>query len=256
MSAFVTAPLVHRKWGCGAKVLPIPRAARVLTAGPAAVTRIKSTYMRAEPGGGTRAGGLTSLLGTGSTGNNRRVDILRPAPNRRIVKSDLVVYAPIHVVWEVLSDYEKLDEYIPNLAISRRLPHPRPAGIRLEQCGVQSILGFEFRASVVMDMAEVNRESLHSRCINFDLVESRDFREFSGHWRMEALPDSQTALYYSVSIAPKGLVPVAAIEWRISEDVPQNMDAVKRQCERRRRAASAAARRATGGASAIEPDTC
>jgi hypothetical protein len=249
MPAFVTAPLVHRRVGYGADVLSIPRDARALTA----MTRFKPTHMRAEPAGGTRAGRLTSLLGVGSNGNNRRVDIQRPAPNRRIVTSDLVVYAPIHVVWDVLSDYERLDEYIPNLAISRRVPHPRPTGIRLEQCGVQSILGFEFRASVVMDMAEVNKESLHSRSINFDLVESRDFREFSGHWRMEALPDFQTALYYSVSISPKGLVPVAAIEWRISEDVPQNMDAVKRQCERRRRAASAAARRAMDGASAIEP---
>lgn len=60
---------------------------------------------------------------------------------------------------------------------------------------------------------------------------------------MERVDSTRTALYYTVSIVPKGLVPVKAIEWRIAEDVPQNMDAVRRECERRRRVAVAAGRR-------------
>jgi Polyketide cyclase / dehydrase and lipid transport len=248
MYAFVTTPLV-------------PRRARVsgLSSSPPgqqsfAGHRSTPSRMLAERGG-PRAAPLTSSMGIANDGDGRgRVEIQRPAFNKRVVTSDLIIHAPINVVWDVLSDYERLDEYIPNLAMSRRLPHPHPSGVRLEQCGVQSILGFEFRASVVLDMAEVNRESLHSRCINFDLVKSRDFREFSGHWRMEAVPEFKTALFYSVAVVPKGLVPVKAIEWRISEDVPQNMDAVKRHCERQRRATVAAARRALEGGTR-QPDS-
>lgn len=172
-----------------------------------------------------------------------RVSIERPAPNQRVVSSSTTINCPIDLVWGVLSDYGRLADYIPNLAMSDLKPHPQN-GIRLEQCGVQSILGFEFRASVTLDMTEVSRESPRARAIDFVLHESRDFTEFTGSWRMEAAPGEKTILHYTVSIIPKGLVPVRAIEWRISEDVPQNMDAVKRECELRRRAAAVRARRA------------
>lgn len=104
------------------------------------------------------------------------------------------------------------------------------------------MLGFEFRASLIMDMVEVNERSSEWRAIEFGLVESRDFNEFEGVWRMRDV-DGKTALYYEVNIVPRGLIPVRAIEWRISEDVPENMDAVRLECERRRRIAVADGRR-------------
>ena len=89
----------------------------------------------------------------------------------------------------------------------------------------------------------MQRDSSSCRAIEFSLVESRDFCEFYGVWKMDKVDDMRTALYYTVSISPRGLVPVRAIEWRIGEDVPENMEAVKRECEARRRAATAEARR-------------
>lgn len=174
------------------------------------------------------------------------VRIERPLPNRRVVSCAVAVHAGIETVWAVLSDYGRLAEYIPNLAVSRVRPHPR-GGIRLEQCGVQRILGFEFRAAVTMDMQEVGPADGRARAIDFTMVESRDFSVFEGTWRMEAVPGDElkTMLLYSVEIVPRGLVPVKAIEWRIGEDVPQNMNAVKRECELRRRQELAAQRRAT-----------
>ncbi|KAI0561068.1 Polyketide cyclase [Gracilaria domingensis] len=171
-----------------------------------------------------------------------RVSIEAPESNRRLVSACNLINAPLETVWQLLSDYSNLATHIPNLVMSERRMHPN-GGIRVEQCGAQSILGFQFRASLVMDMTEVNASSSSWRAINFDLVSSRDFRQFEGVWRMEMIDDSKTALYYTVSIVPKGLVPVKAIEWRISEDVPENMDAVRLECERRRRLAVSARRR-------------
>ena len=37
----------------------------------------------------------------------------------------------------------------------------------------------------------------------------------------------ETVLSYVVDVRPKGPVPVAALEWRIREDVPTNLRAVK-----------------------------
>lgn len=171
-----------------------------------------------------------------------RVTIQAPESNRRLISACNLIHAPLQTVWDLLSDYSNLSTHIPNLVVSKQTYHPS-GGIRVVQSGAQTILGFQFRASLTMDMNEVNSSSAHWRAINFDLVSSRDFRQFEGVWRMERVDPTTTALFYTVSIIPKGLVPVRAIEWRIAEDVPQNMDAVRRECERRRRVAVAAARR-------------
>ena len=171
-----------------------------------------------------------------------RVQIDAPSPNKRVISADNLIYAPLPIVWQLLSDYGRLADHIPNLMMSELRNHPRN-GIRVEQCGAQSILGFEFRARLVMDMTEVNPNSAECRAINFDLVTSKDFKEFGGVWRMERVDDNKTALFYRVAIVPKGLVPVRAIEWRIAEDVPSNMNAVRLECERRRRVTVASNRR-------------
>lgn len=172
-----------------------------------------------------------------------QVKIQSPRRNQRIICASNLIQAPMSMVWELLSDYGHLADHIPNLVMSRLRTHPS-GGIRLEQCGAQKILGFEFRASLTMDMTEINPSNTDWRAIDFKLVNSTDFKEFHGSWRMERVDTTRTALFYTVSIVPKGLVPVRAIEWRISEDVPENLDAVRTECERRRRLKVAAASRA------------
>ena len=134
---------------------------------------------------------------------------------------------------------------------------PQYSAVVLEQKGVQKILGFQFAASVRLRMRK--REQ---REITFDLVDSRDFKKFNGRWsltehQLSAKPgrkgsqngngidsrnwnsnssgkgknETATVLSYDVTVSPRGFVPVKAIEWRISEDVPGNMLALKRHCE-------------------------
>lgn len=174
------------------------------------------------------------------------VSISRPARDVRRVNAAVLIRAPIETVWSLLSDYSQLDTHIPNLAESTVLG-PLRAGARVRQCGAQTILGFTFKAAVTLDMAEIQRDDEIVRAIEFrrSANDNGDFKAFHGVWKLDAVSPSETALYYDVSVSPKGLVPVRAIEWRISEDVPANMDAVKRICESRYRSAAADARRAT-----------
>ncbi|PXF48822.1 hypothetical protein BWQ96_01378 [Gracilariopsis chorda] len=190
----------------------------------------------------TQVRAQSNAIPSGSPSSKVQVTIQAPESNRRLISACNLINAPLQIVWDLLSDYSNLSTHIPNLVISEQTNHPS-GGIRVIQSGAQRILGFQFRASLTMDMTEVNPTSSKWRAINFDLVTSRDFRQFEGVWRMERVDSTRTALYYTVSIVPKGLVPVKAIEWRIAEDVPQNMDAVRRECERRRRVAVAAGRR-------------
>jgi hypothetical protein len=200
--------------------------------------------------------GRQALLGT------CRPLIEAPAHNCRRIAAAVHISAPIAVLWKVLTDYNHLAEFIPNLAVSRTCPHPS-GGIRLQQEGIQNVFGFRFRAAVLMDMSEVvgNPDEVpQRRSIYFDMVQSRDFSRFEGEWYLEEIretaddagsvspaeedraaaeggdathPVPSTILGYVVEIVPRHMVPVRLVEWRIREDLVPNLLAVKREAERR-----------------------
>lgn len=177
--------------------------------------------------------------------SNVSVNLERPSRDTRTVRASVSIRAPLDVVWNLLSDYSALSTHIPNLAESDQLRVMPNGLVRVRQCGTQSILGFTFRAAVTLDMREVQRTDKDARAIEFRRSpdDDADFKAFHGVWKLARVTPSETALYYDVTLSPKGLVPVQAIEWRISEDVPANVEAVKRVCENRFRAANAEDRR-------------
>lgn len=166
-------------------------------------------------------------------------------------------------LWDILTDYNNLSTHVPNLVesriISRQGNHnfsqhgkryntigthhindvKTSIGPRIYQKGSQRIWGFEFGADLTMDMREsiIDCSTKHStikrKCIlDFKCVSSQFFQQFDGSWIVEEAmkPASYgssasitTSVKYIVDVRPKGLVPVAALEWRIKEDVPTNM---------------------------------
>lgn len=150
---------------------------------------------------------------------------------RRISASLKIPHSP-ESVWQVLSDYENLPNFIPNLASSKRLARPE-GGIRLEQIGTQKLLRINFSARVVLDMEESFPHE-----IRFKMVEG-DFKEFSGHWQLNPIsagsPDNEyqsstgTQLLYSVLVWPKRTMPVRLIENRICKDLRINLLAIRAQ---------------------------
>lgn len=149
------------------------------------------------------------------------------ADRQRQITAKLQIPLPVEKVWQVLTDYEALADFIPNLAKSRRLDHPT-GGIRLEQIGTQRLLRFNFSARVVLDLEE---KFPHE--IKFDLVEG-DLKAYSGKWLLE--PDTlselrATNLCYTVLVWPKRTMPVALIEHRLSNDLRLNLAAIRQRAE-------------------------
>jgi len=173
------------------------------------------------------------------------VRIEKPTSNSRKIAGSISVPRPIDDVWAILTDYDNLSVHVPNLVESRQVNPPmqltsQPGdgnyNCRLYQKGAQKIVGFEFGASVTMDMTETiqQRDSpSESREIGFKCVESQFFSEFDGYWKVTPTIDPEfpsepaTSIEYVVLVKPRGPVPVAALEWRIREDVPTNLRAVK-----------------------------
>lgn len=172
------------------------------------------------------------------------VRIERTSANSRGIAGDITVDAPLEDVWAILTDYNRLSTHVPNL-VESKITSSQSSGsqgdgqytCRLYQKGAQKIIGFEFGADVTMDMTEqiVSSSTPEERKINFKCVDSFFFSGFDGEWKATEIKsdggDPQTMLSYTVDVRPKGPVPVAALEWRIREDVPTNLRAVKRAAQ-------------------------
>ena len=187
---------------------------------------------------------------------NVLVGIERTSPNSRRISGEMIMNIPIDTIWNILTDYDNLSVHVPNLVeskvISTRGTSTSP---RVYQRGAQRIFGFEFGADVTMDMMEhvhlvtsssstasaaVDDEGTSKQCvIDFKCVDSQFFSEFDGSWIVEEYKDDDgvsspsdgapiTMVRYIVDVRPKGPVPVAALEWRIKEDVPVNILAVSK----------------------------
>lgn len=190
-------------------------------------------------------------IGIGSSNSDSLVNIANTGFNSRRISASIVVAAAPEYVWQILTDYDNLAVHVPNLVVSELRPHPS-GGIRLYQEGAQKIVGFDFRASLTMDMVEQQSDGYGpsgQRSIEFSLVDSAMFANFDGEWRVQpysrrrssvdpAKFDYTSKLFYRVDITPKGLVPVPALEWRIKEDVPVNLVAVKQAAEKLKAAAN------------------
>jgi ribosome-associated toxin RatA of RatAB toxin-antitoxin module len=153
------------------------------------------------------------------------VQIEKIAERQRQITAKLPILQPVEQVWKVLTDYEALAEFVPNLTKSRLLEHPQ-GGIRLEQVGAGRFLRFNFCARVVLDL-----EEYFPKKINFRMVEG-DFKDFSGSWLLEPYSlDQHTAthLCYSVKVWPKRTMPVGIIERRLSNDMRLNLLAIRQR---------------------------
>ncbi|MBD2209375.1 SRPBCC family protein [Calothrix sp. FACHB-156] len=150
------------------------------------------------------------------------IQIEKIAERQRQITAKIQIPQPIEKIWKVLTDYEALVDFIPNLAKSQRLEHP-DGGIRLEQVGSQRLLNFNFCARVVLDL-----EEYFPKEINFRMIEG-DFKGFSGSWRLEPYPCGDvmgTNLCYTIQVWPKLTMPVTIIENRLSKDLQLNLLAV------------------------------
>lgn len=163
-----------------------------------------------------------------STGDDSvQVQIEKIAQRQRHITATIQIPHPTEQVWKVLTNYEALADFIPNLAKSRLMAHPT-GGIRLEQIGSGRFLRLNFCARVVLDLVEYFPKE-----INFRMVEG-DFQEYSGSWCLEpySLAESTgTNLSYKLKVWAKLTMPINIIEQRLSNDLPLNLLAIRQRVE-------------------------
>lgn len=156
------------------------------------------------------------------------VQVEKIAERQRKISAHIQLPHPVERVWKLLTDYEGLCDFIPNLAKSSLLEHPH-GGIRLEQIGSQRLLKFNFSARVVLDLEEYFPTE-----IKFSMIEG-DFKAFSGSWYFQADASAgeqpKTHVSYTIQVWPKLTMPISIIERRLSNDLRVNLLAIHQRLE-------------------------
>ncbi|CAM6099943.1 unnamed protein product [Calypogeia fissa] len=133
-------------------------------------------------------------------------------------------------MWGVLTDYERLAEFIPNLVRSEKIASPTPGRVRLLQLGVQSAMYWHIEAHVVLDLEECP-DAVDGKELRFSMVDG-DFKEYKGGWYLRPGPrPGTTRLYYDVNVTPKLIFPAAFVEKIIRADLPVNLRALVQRAE-------------------------
>lgn len=130
-------------------------------------------------------------------------------------------------IWAVLTDYDNLSRFIPNLQSSRQLWR-RDDVVGLEQEGAQTFMGLRFKARVQLELTE-HREQQR---LSFVMTKG-DFRRFEGSWQIGGLSTEATTLFYELTVQGCVGMPIGLIEQRLREDLAANLRAVQQEALRR-----------------------
>ncbi|XP_051177158.1 uncharacterized protein [Lolium perenne] len=177
------------------------------------------TYRGGRWGGGPRAGASVQC----------DVDVV--SWRERRVFASVAVAADVDTVWRIITDYERLADFVPNLVHSGRIPCPHEGRIWLEQRGLQQALYWHIEARVVLDLREVP-DAVNGRELHFSMVDG-DFKKFEGKWTVRSGPRSASAiLLYEVNVIPRFNFPAIFLERIISSDLPVNLTALAFRSEK------------------------
>ncbi|PRQ45015.1 putative START-like domain-containing protein [Rosa chinensis] len=179
------------------------------------------------------------------------LEIEKTGANCRRIRSEIGIEAPLATVWNLLTDYERLADFIPGLAVCQLLQKSENYA-RLFQIGEQDLaFGLKFNAKGVVDCFENPLESIANdlggltlkRDIEFDMVEG-DFEIFRGKWSLQQLNTSgemacdplidqkmqtTTTLSYLVDVKPKMLLPVQLVEGRLCKEIKINLACIREE---------------------------
>ena len=142
----------------------------------------------------------------------------------RRLAAQLTTNVNFNSLWNVLTDYDRLDLFIPNLISSKTLFRDRN-NFHLKQVGSQDFLGIKFSAEVFLDLYEDKDLGL----IKFKLIKG-DFRRFEGSWQIQSFNNSsKNSLIYDLTVKGCQWMPIAMIEKRLKRDLSENLIAVDKQ---------------------------
>lgn len=122
-------------------------------------------------------------------------------------------------VWKVLTDYEAMPEFVPDLKKNKVMSRNGNHAI-IEQAGVARFLFLSRAIHLVVQAAEEPMSAIDITLVNGDM------KVYACRWELTALPDGGTRVSYTGKMVPKFYVPGMLGSNIIRRDIERMMKAV------------------------------
>ncbi len=161
--------------------------------------------------------------------HNIQVETEKLPGRQRRISASITLPHSLEQIWQILTDYDQLADFIPSLDQSQRIessPETPSNQVRIEQVGAECLLSIKFCARVVLDMVE---QFPHR--IDFEMVQG-DFRSFMGYWELQPIADpadTGLVLKYSLDVLPARWMPVGLIERHLKKNLITNLLAIQQR---------------------------
>lgn len=157
--------------------------------------------------------------------NTIQLSITRDKGAKRQINVTMTIPYKIDQVWQIITDYDRLTDVIPNLVYARRLRQLERSQ-QLELGGSCRILNIDFPVRLVLEVVESYPYRIDTEMIAGDL------RSYRGLWWLEMVPNDSTQLFYSAEIVPKPGIPIALLERQVQHLLPLNFLAIRQHLDR------------------------
>jgi hypothetical protein len=151
------------------------------------------------------------------------VDVTRSGDTLH-VQASAEIEGSVARTWQVLTDYDRLAEIIPDLRVSRVISRQGNL-VQLEQKGETRLLFFSFPLDVRLAITEHPRERIVSRAV------SGNFRDMRGAYTLEGR-EGRVLLRYTGSMIPDFYVPPLIGTWALRHSVQTSFQALVDEIER------------------------
>jgi ribosome-associated toxin RatA of RatAB toxin-antitoxin module len=142
------------------------------------------------------------------------------------VSAHAVVRAPIELIWQTLTDYDHLPQFIPGLDSSRVVSR-QGAQLIVEQKGVARWWFFSYPIRVTVASTERPYESIDVHLLQGNL------RRLDGRYRIEARPDGSTELTWQGLIEPDTPLPAFIRAAVLRRSISEQFAGMVKEIERR-----------------------
>jgi ribosome-associated toxin RatA of RatAB toxin-antitoxin module len=148
--------------------------------------------------------------------------------NALAITTHATIRAPLPVIWQTLTDYDHLAEFIPGMRMSRVLQR-RGATVIVEQIGEAKFLIFHYPIDVVVQSDE------HYPATIAVHVLSGNLRRLAGAYRIETVPGTRErfVLHWQGIIEPDIPLPLFITAPGLRETVADQFVGMVREIERR-----------------------
>lgn len=151
------------------------------------------------------------------------VDVTRSGDTLH-VQASAEIEGSVARTWQVLTDYDRLAEIIPDLRVSRIISRQGNL-VQLEQKGETRLLFFSFPLDVRLAITEHPRERIVSHAV------SGNFRDMRGAYTLEGRK-GRVLLRYTGSMIPDFYVPPLIGTWALRHSVQASFRALVDEIER------------------------